>query len=197
MSCRKRRRRDDERAWRDARRENNERPQDRDDDPRYHHWNRSWNGSWNPWNSAAWAGAGWGGPSFRILGGLKRDPWHGKVSGVCAGIAGYYGIRVWLVRALWIVGLCMNPFLAFAAYGIATLFLHPLPAPDRFGGRSETNAGTSAHPEDPDSDLPPELRFASLKDKFREIEGRAGEIETLVTSPEFRLRRDFNKMGKA
>jgi hypothetical protein len=35
-----------------------------------------------------------------------------------------------------------------------------------------------------------------LKDKFRELEERTGEVETLVTSSEFRLRRDFKKMGE-
>ncbi|MES1150463.1 MAG: hypothetical protein ABUL54_01110, partial [Dongia sp.] len=66
------------------------------------------------------------------------------------------------------------------------------------GGQSEMNAGTSARRQRAETkaeeDLPPELRFAALKDKFREIEGRTGDIEGLVTSPEFRLRRDFRKM---
>ena len=77
------------------------------------------------------------------------------------------------------------------------MLLKPLPMPN-FGGQSETNAGTSA--QEPraeakaEEELPPELRFAALKDKFRELEGRTGDIEGLVTSPEFRLRRDFRKM---
>ncbi len=57
------------------------------------------------------------------------------------------------------------------------------------------NAGTSAAREKAaEEDLPPELRFAALKDKFRDLEERTGGMETLVTSSEFRLRRDFKEM---
>ena len=152
-----------------------------------------WTG--NPWNAAAWAGS-FGGRNFRILSGLRRDPWHGRVSGVCAGIAGYYGLNLRLIRIAMIVALCINPFFTIGGYILATFLLRPLPEPTGFGGRSEANAGTSAKAESAEEELPPELRFAALKDKFRELEGRTGEIETLVTSKEFHLRRDFKKMGE-
>jgi phage shock protein C len=154
---------------------------------------------------AAWSGPGFfGGRNFRILSGLRRDPWRGKVSGVCAGIGGYYGIRPKWIRIALIVSLFINPPLTILGYIIATLLLKPLPEPS-FGGReagghSGMNAGTSARAQREETkaeeELPPELRFAALKDKFRELEGRTGEIEGLVTSSEFRLRRDFKKMGE-
>jgi phage shock protein PspC (stress-responsive transcriptional regulator) len=147
---------------------------------------------------AAWSGPGFfGGRNFRILSGLRRDPWHGKVAGVAAGIGGYYGIRPKWIRIALLISLFINPPLTILGYLIATVLLKPLPMPN-FGGQSETNAGTSA--QEPraeakaEEELPPELRFAALKDKFRELEGRTGDIEGLVTSPEFRLRRDFRKM---
>ncbi|MEZ8138402.1 PspC domain-containing protein, partial [Vibrio splendidus] len=31
---------------------------------------------------------------------LYRDPINGKLSGVCAGLANYFGLEVWLVRIL-------------------------------------------------------------------------------------------------
>ena len=84
-------------------------------------------------------------------------------------------------------------------YILATFLLKPLPEPS-FAGQSEMNAGTSAQAQRAETaaeeELPPELRFVALKDKFRELEGRTGDIEGLVTSPEFRLRRDFRKMGE-
>jgi len=147
---------------------------------------------------AAWSGPGFfGGRNFRILSGLRRDPRHGKVSGVCAGIGAYYGIRPKWIRIGLIISLFINPPLTILGYIIATLLLRPLPE-SNFGGQSEMNAGTSAGAQRAETkaeeELPPELRFAALKDKFREIEGRTGDIEGLVTSPEFRLRRDFRKM---
>ena len=57
------------------------------------------------------------------------------------------------------------------------------------------NTGSSAQrAKAAEEELPPELRFAALKDKFRELEERTGGMETLVTSSEFRLRRDFKNM---
>jgi phage shock protein C len=146
----------------------------------------------------AWAGPGFfGGRNFRILSGLHRDPWHGKIAGVCAGLGAYYGIRPKIIRIALIVALCFNAPLTILGYVIATVLLRPLPAPSQ-GGRSEVNAGTSAQHQreetQAEEELPPELRFAALKDKFKELETRTGEIEGLVTSPEFRLRRDFRKM---
>jgi phage shock protein C len=140
-------------------------------------------------------GHDFGGRYFRILSGLKRDPFRGKISGVCAGIAGYYGIRLWVVRAVAIVALAMNPMLTIAAYLAATFFLRPISNEDG-DARPAAEGGNRAKARAPESDLSPELRFAALKDKFREVEGRTGAIETLVTSPEFRLRRDFRKMGE-
>ena len=166
---------------------------------RHAHWNSNdWNGG--PWRYAAADGPGFfGGRNFRILSGLRRDPWHGKVSGVCAGIGGYYGIRPKWIRLALIISLFINPPLTILGYIIATLLLKPLPD-QSFGGQSEMNAGTSAQAQRAETkaeeELPPELRFAALKDKFRELEGRTGDIEGLVTSSEFRLRRDFKKMGE-
>jgi len=192
MSCKRWKRRMRGRSWSYG-------EWDHDGDPRWHA---------NPWGSAAWAGPGFfGGRNFRILSGLRRDPWHGRVSGVCAGLAGYYGLNLRLIRIGVIVALFINPLLTIAAYAAATFLLQPLPEPGMsdggFGGRSEVNAGSSAQAgggageaKSAEDDLPPELRFAALKDKFRELEERTGDIEGLVTSKEFHLRRDFKKMGK-
>jgi phage shock protein C len=172
------------------------------------HWKRhgsgcGWNGGpWNAWNrdgaaSASWGEGGFGGRNFRILSGLRRDPYHGRVSGVCAGIAGYYGLNLRLIRILMIIAAFINPFLTIGGYALATFLLQPLPEPKPDGGQSEMNAGSSAErAKAAEEELPPELRFAALKDKFRELEERTGGMETLVTSSEFRLRRDFKNMGE-
>jgi phage shock protein C len=171
------------------------------------HWKRyggcGWRGeSWGRGGSAsaAWGEGGFGGRNFRILSGLHRDPQRGRVSGVCAGIAGYYRLNLTLIRALMIVATFINPFLTIGGYALATFLLKPLPEPRPDGGHSEVNAGTSAARSEreraAEEELPPELRFAALKDKFRELEERTGGMETLVTSPEFRLRRDFKAMGE-
>jgi len=165
------------------------------------HWRRDGMGcGWNGGSaSTAWNEGGFGGRNFRILSGLRRDPYRGRVAGVCAGIAGYYGINLKLIRIAMIVCAFINPFLTIGGYALATWLIKPMPEPAEprpDGGQSEMNAGTSAsHARAAEEDLPPELRFAALKDKFRELEERTGGVETLVTSSEFRLRRDFKNMG--
>jgi phage shock protein C len=169
----------------------------------YGHGGCGWRGArWNSDSSASatWGDGGFGGRNFRILSGLRRDPARGKVSGVCAGISGYYGINLKLIRIAMIVALVVNPLLTIGGYALATFLIQPLPEPRPDGGQSEVNAGTSAQQAQrekaAEEELPPELRFAALKDKFRALEERTGDVETLVTSPEFRLRRDFKKMGE-
>jgi phage shock protein C len=169
------------------------------------HWKRDGYGcGWSGGPAyAAWGEGGFGGRNYRILSGLRRDPYRGRVSGVCAGIAGYYGINLKLIRIAMIVCAFINPFLTIGGYALATWLIKPMPEPAEprpDGGSSETNAGTSAQraarERAAEEELPPELRFAALKDKFRELEERTGAAETLVTSSEFRLRRDFKAMGE-
>jgi phage shock protein C len=172
------------------------------------HWKRTfgkhgcaWRGAhWNADSSATWGEGGFGGRNFRILSGLRRDPSRGKVSGVCAGIAGYYGINLKLIRIAMIVALFINPLLTIGGYALATWLIQPLAEAYPDGGSSEMNAGSSAQRAErekaAEDELPPELRFAALKDKFRDLEERTGAAETLVTSSEFRLRRDFKDMGE-
>lgn len=133
------------------------------------------------------------GREYRILSGLKRDPVNGKVSGVCAGIAGYYGIKPWVVRGAALVALVMNPVLALIVYGIATMMLKPMEYPEAAASSADAGQRTEAS----DSELPPELRFAALREKFRDLAERAGNMEAEVTSKEFHLRRDFRRMGEA
>jgi phage shock protein C len=160
-------------------------------------------GSWGRSGAAstAWGEGGFGGRNFRILSGLRRDPYRGKVAGVCAGIAGYYGLNLKLIRIAMIISVFFVPFLTIGGYALATFLIKPLPEPAAQrpdGGQPETNAGSSERQAEreqaAEERLPPELRFAALKDKFRELEERTGDMETLVTSNEFRLRRDFKNM---
>ena len=135
------------------------------------------------------------GRDYRILSGLRRDTEHGMVSGVCAGIAGYYGINRKFVRIAAVVGLVINPLLAMIVYGIATIMLKPMERAEMEAATATAdNAGRT---DAPSSDLPPELRFAALREKFNDLIARTGNMETEVTSKEFNLRRDFRRMGEA
>lgn len=124
--------------------------------------------------------------------GLRRIPDQGRVSGICAGIAAHWGVRLKWVRIAAVVALIFAPMLTLIAYGLGTFFLQPMdvepiPATQKPGAKDDWATG----------ELPPDLTFPNLRRKFRELEERAGSMETLVTSQEFHLRRDFRRMGEA
>jgi phage shock protein C len=129
---------------------------------------------------------------FWAFQGLRRIPEKGRVSGICAGIAAHWGIRLKWVRIMAVIALIFAPMLTLIAYGLGTFFLAPAEAEP---------ARATAKTEDKDNwatgDLPPDLSFPNLRRKFRDLEERAGAMETQVTSQEFHLRRDFRRMGEA
>ena len=133
--------------------------------------------------------------SFDTVKKLRRDNSRGKVSGVCAGIANYWDIKVKWVRIAAVLGLIFLPMPILIAYGLATFFIKAedlSPAPSAHAEAAEPATATSRA-----QDLPPDLSFPTLRAKFKELEERAGAMETQVTSQEFHLRRDFRQMGEA
>ena len=62
---------------------------------------------------------------------LYRDPQKGKIAGVCAGLADYFGVETWIVRLLAITGLIFAGFITFTAYIAAWFKLGNARAPAR------------------------------------------------------------------
>ncbi|MHC6803931.1 envelope stress response membrane protein PspC, partial [Vibrio antiquarius] len=59
---------------------------------------------------------------------LYRDPVNGKISGVCAGIANYFGAEVWLIRIVVIsAALLGGTFLVLLAYVAMAFMLEKQP----------------------------------------------------------------------
>lgn len=52
-----------------------------------------------------------------------RDPHKAKIAGVCSGIAKYFDINEWLVRAGAVVAFLFMPFAVALAYVLAVLLL--------------------------------------------------------------------------
>jgi len=132
------------------------------------------------------------GRPFWAFQGLRRIPEKGKVSGICAGIAQHWGVRLKWVRVAAVLCLIFAPMFTLIAYGLGTFFMKPI---------DETPAQAKAIETAPKDEwaagLPPDLSFPNLRAKFKELEERAGAMETQVTSREFHLRRDFRQMGEA
>ncbi|MDU0355605.1 envelope stress response membrane protein PspC [Paraglaciecola aquimarina] len=148
---------------------------------------------------------------------LYRDPSKGKIAGVCAGIAEYFGMESWLVRILMVSGffLLAAPFIFFA-YIAAWFILEKKPGhlahqshQQVFGNKETVNkqAGKGWHnvPDDEvekvvvkskvwqAGELPSQALF-DIKQRFDSNENRLRKVETYVTSSEYQLNREINQL---
>lgn len=147
---------------------------------------------------------------------LHRDPEKGRIAGVCAGLAEYFGLETWLVRILTVTGffLLAGPFM-IVAYIAAWFILDKKPGSKEkgdilkhhFGPKMRRGKGWHNEFNEAESDKkvevksrvwqagePPRQAFFDIKQKFKRIEGRLRNVETYVTSSEYQLNREINKL---
>lgn len=154
---------------------------------------------------------------MKTYGNLYRDPSKGKIAGVCAGLAEYFGIELWLVRILTLTGffLLAPPFF-FVGYIAAWFILEKKPRGMASRPRSEesghtTNMGKSngkgwhnTFEDEPEKVVvkskvwqagePPKQAFFDIKQRFEKNEDRLRKMESYVTSSEFQLNRELSKL---
>ena len=154
---------------------------------------------------------------MRTFGSLHRDPSKGKIAGVCAGIAEYFGMEIWLVRVLTLTGFFLlgGPFF-FVGYIAAWFILEKKPRGLSTKPKDDEFAFTSQHNKargkgwhnvsEQDSEKvvvksrvwqagePPKQAFIDIKQRFANNESRLRKMETYVTSSEFQLNRELSKL---
>ncbi len=154
---------------------------------------------------------------MKTYGTLQRDPSKGKIAGVCAGVADYFGLEIWLVRILTLTGffLLAPPFF-FVGYIAAWFILEKKPhgMPNRAQGEAQAKSfdgnksnGKGWHhsnEEEPEKVVvkskiwqagePPKQAFFDIKQRFEQNEDRLRKMETYVTSAEFQLNREISKL---
>lgn len=118
---------------------------------------------------------------------LYRNKRKGAVAGVCAGLADYFGGDVTLWRIGMVLALVFATPIALAGYVIAAVFVPPRPEPGPRLSPDEERfwRGVSRRPE---------ATFSNLKYRFRDLDERLADIERVVTSEEWRLRRQFKEI---
>jgi len=137
---------------------------------------------------------------------LFRNPKEGKIAGVCAGLADYFGWETWLVRILVVSGVLFGmPFLILG-YVAAWFILDK--APNTQQSNTHYNNSNNRHNSDDkmanesikvkariwQSGEPPKQAFHDIRRKFRLLEGKVQAMEHYVTSPEFTVTREINKL---
>jgi len=145
----------------------------------------------------------------KCRGEIYRIPSQGKIAGVCAGIADYFGWETWLVRILVVSGILLGMGWFVVVY-IAAWFIF-----DKKGSKSEKGINTfkdkiSETAESIKEDIknesikvksriwqsgePPKQAFHDIRRKFKSLEHELRKIEKYVTSPEFTVSREINKL---
>lgn len=119
---------------------------------------------------------------------LYRDPDRGLVAGVCSGIADFVGLRPVQVRLLLVLALVFFFVPAILAY-LALAVLLPAKPPGLYPGEEEAAFWQGVR-------VAPERTLQSLRARFAGFERRLAEIERLVASEEYELRRKFRDIER-
>lgn len=121
---------------------------------------------------------------------IYRNIRDGKVAGVCAGLADYFGWRVKMVRLALI---------------LLTIFFFPMPifiyaAAAFFMPRGEPIATRYADPEEErfwrNYSVKPTVTFSELRHRFRALDARIADMERAVTSSDYALRKEFRDLER-
>lgn len=119
--------------------------------------------------------------------GLYRDPARGKIAGVCAGLADYFGVRVGGLR-LALILLSIFGFFApvLVAYVVLAVLLNPRPA--KLFKDSDDEAFWRSVVRRPTDTV------SGLARRFRDLDDRLVRMERRVTSPDEVLRAQFRQL---
>ncbi|MEL3919228.1 MULTISPECIES: envelope stress response membrane protein PspC [Aeromonas] len=124
---------------------------------------------------------------------LYRDPRQGKIAGVCAGLADYFGVETWIVRLLAISGLIFAGFITFTAYMAAWFLLDKKPV-TLYEQEEEAFAEVRMKARSWQAGITPHQALGRIHRELDALEPRLQQIEKLVTSKEFTLQREFRKL---
>jgi phage shock protein C len=116
-----------------------------------------------------------------------RDKRHGKLFGVCAGIADYTGFDVTLVRVCFIAAMFMSGFGILPFYFIAAIVAPTKPVALERADREEKQfwQGVRASPTRAAKDI---------RSRFKDIDRRLADIESYVTTENRSLAREIEQL---
>ncbi|HJU20660.1 MAG TPA: envelope stress response membrane protein PspC [Stellaceae bacterium] len=126
--------------------------------------------------------------AFDRLGRLYRDPERGLLAGVCAGIAEYVGLRPVQMRLLAIVGLVFF-FVPTVIVYVALALALPAKPPDLYRADDEAQFWRTVR-------TAPNEALSALRARCRSAEQRLADIESLIASEEYQLRRKFRDIER-
>ncbi len=119
--------------------------------------------------------------------GFYLDKKHGKVMGVCAGLADYTGFDVTLIRILFVLGIFMGGGALIPVYFVAG-----------FLARDKPRELQDSNPEDQKFwqgvRTSPSRSARDIKSRFRDVDRRLAQIEHYVTIENRSLAREIEQL---
>ena len=131
---------------------------------------------------------------------LLRDDANGKIAGVCAGIADYFGWELWLVRIITVSAFFLGAGgFVFVLYVAAWVVLEKK---SKAAAKQESSADYKPATERPvevktrvwQRGEAPKQALTHLQQQFDNIELKLRNMERHVTSSKYQLNREFNRL---
>lgn len=124
---------------------------------------------------------------------LYRDTVNGKITGVCAGLANYFSLEVWLVRILVIsAALLGGSFLVLLAYVAMTLMIEK--QPDNYVESMRAQQEHKLKNKPWQQGQTPDSLLNTIEKDFAQLEEKVRDIEAYVTSDRFKVDREFKSL---
>jgi len=120
---------------------------------------------------------------------LYRIPSRGKVFGVCAGLADYFGFDVTITRVIVVMGMFFSGPLVVVAY-LVLGFLLPVRTYEG-GDRNAFDMVSRQVRSNPHSSL------SGVRYRFRDLDVRLQRLEKYVTSSRYKLDREFQQLNQS
>ncbi len=137
---------------------------------------------------------------------LYRDHRNGKVAGVCAGLAEYFGWEVWIIRIIFVTTLIFSSSVTLVAYIVAWVVLDKKPAEKVYAGgsgpiREETRfeRNSEGHTIEIktrvwESGKAPKEALQDVVQEFSDLEDSLRDMERCVTSKQYQLRQEISRL---
>ncbi|NGP52580.1 envelope stress response membrane protein PspC [Thioalkalivibrio sp. XN8] len=116
-----------------------------------------------------------------------RDPEAGRLGGVCAGIADYFGFDLTLTRVLTIIGMLFFPTLILVY--VALWWLLPTKPGKLYRDAEDQEFWRGVR-------VSPAATLSDVRHRFRSNEARLQRMERYVTSRNFGLDREFQDLER-
>lgn len=139
--------------------------------------------------------------------GLYRDADRAMLGGVCAGLAGYFGLNLKVTRVLAFIAFLVAMPMAVIAY-LAAVFLIPAESRRdhdtvietrycwamRRARRSTRSRRSRERPVRERTAVPTRPTVKEVRERYQTLDKRLAELEKQVTSPRFQLEQEFRKL---